>query len=202
MFPKTCTHPSCAPPHASLHVPEMLDGICSSECHKHCLLVKKNKYWKGGMNNLNPAFSLQGATPRKPAREPTHASHSVSSSVKMGRKNTESAASRVIKWLLWRATHGTFCSCAPNHPPTWVFLSYALTTESSAWTLLLKCDGAPGCLLLPFSSSLRQDVIFISANSRELCKITFSWKDTIEPLQKYNVPIKRKKKLGFKWKHP
>lgn len=82
-FQKPATHPWCAPPHASLHVPwnvgwdlqlRVAQTLFASQ-EKQILEGRDGTEWK----NLNPAFSLQGATLWKAAREPTHASHSVSS---------------------------------------------------------------------------------------------------------------------------
>lgn len=102
---------------------------------------------------------------------------SVSSSVKTGRKNTVSPTSRVIKWLLWRATHGTSCSCAPIHPPTWLFFFFPCTYH---WVLCLNPSaemwqsvGLSPAPIQQHSCSMQQDVIFISVNSRQLFKLTF-----------------------------
>lgn len=197
MFPKTCIHPWCAPPHDSLHVPEMLDGICSSEQHKHCLLVKKNKHWKEEVvqNEKSQSCILSSGCNSLETCTWTYTCFTQCLILnENGKEEYSECCIQSDKMIALKSNTWHLLFLSPNHPPTWVFLFHALTTESSAWTLLLKCGGSPGCLLLPFSSSVCQVVIFISANSKQLFNLTFfSWKCTIGPRQKYNVPNKKKR---------
>ena len=155
MFPKTCMHPSGTPPHAPLHMPAHWMGS-AAQWHKHCLLdSQEKKHWKGEMVQNKNAWSSMLSSGRKYLEicTWTYARFSTVSHLKW--KWEEEYSECYIqsdKMIALKSNTWHFLFLC-TYSSTYVAFFNALTTESSAWTLLLKCDRASGCCLLPFSST-------------------------------------------------